>query len=748
VILSVIVTAQSTAPGAPGQDAQWLSAGKQAIGTSANPESKVWFTLANGVLTEVMYPNVQTANVQMLQFVVVNPKTKKVETEWDDANHQIKALRPDSLSFQQINTAKSGQWKITKTYATDSKKNQLSISILFDVKDLALELYVYFDPSMNNSGMNDTSWTRQDVFAASDGDKFSALISNGGFTRMTNGFSGMSDGLTQLRQTGQLTTYIRAEKGNVVQFARLIPFGAVPAEVKKGNRIKRLINIYGLSLGFGGSEAEAISVARAGGSNRLVTGDQDYDTGWADFVKTLPKVDPRYQAQFNMAAMVVKALEDKTTRGGNVASLSVPWGGGGNGNEGGTGYRMVWSRDLYHVFTAFLAIGDKAAAERALDFLFKIQQKEDGSFPQNSSLNGKEGWGSLQMDEVGYPLIMAWQLGRFDKDTWSHVKKAADFIVAKGPFSPQERWEERPGYSPSTIAAQIAGLVCAADIAKRNGDNASAEIYLKTADNWVANVEKWTATTKGKYGDGNYYLRISEKGEPDGNHKIELNNNAGTFYEHEIVDAGFLELVRLGIKRADDPLIVKSLKVIDELIKIDTPSGPAFYRYNHDGYGEMDDGRKWNFDGKYTGRGRPWPLLSGERGQYEIALYQAMESARFQEKLKAVPIISTLGRPGPISRATAVKDRNLASAYGRLDHMLAFASESLMLPEQIWDKKTAPPNADRRFMPDLKFGKGTGSATPLAWSMGQFIRLAINLKAGRNLDTPQIVYDRYVRGVK
>ncbi|HQU94042.1 MAG TPA: glycoside hydrolase family 15 protein, partial [Pyrinomonadaceae bacterium] len=349
-------------------------------------------------------------------------------------------------------------------------------------------------------------------------------------------------------------------------------------------------------------------------------------------------------------------------------------------------------------------------------------------FPQNSSLNGKEGWGSLQMDEVGYPLIMAWQIGKFDKETYEkHVKKAADFIVKHGPFSPQERWEERPGYSPSTIAAEIAGLVCAADIAKRNGDNTSAEVYLKTADNWVTNIEKWTATTKGKYGDGNYYLRVSEKGEPDAGHKIELNNNAGTFYEHEIVDAGFLELVRLGIKRADDPLIVKSLKVIDQLIKIDTPNGPAFYRYNHDGYGEMDDGRKWNFDGKYTGKGRPWPLLSGERGQYEIALCNAIRPPGF------------LARGNPICP-------NPASP--RLDHMLAFASESLMLPEQIWDRKTAPPNADRRFMPELKFGKGTGSATPLAWSMAQFIRLATNLKAGRNLDTPQIVYDRYVKGIR
>jgi glucoamylase len=710
LIFACLSVAQPTAPGGPGQDAQWLSAGKQAIGTSANPESKVWFTLANGVLTEVMYPNVQTANVQMLQFVVVNPKTRKVETEWDDANHQIKALRPDSLSFQQINTARSGEWKITKTYTTDVQRSVVMIDVRFEPKEQSSELYVYFDPSIGNSGMGDSagiahlSHPSMSVLEASDSTSnvrtqlfFSSPISN-----TYSGYSGPNDGMAQLRK-GEVPKSDAAANGNIIQMAKIDKPSAFTTFLTFGN-------------------AETVLNETVGAIDRRFTGARDaYDKGWADFVKTLPKVDPKYQAQFNMAAMVIKAFEDKTVRGGNIASLSVPWGGDGNGNTGGTGYRMVWSRDLYHVFTAFLAIGDRAAAERALEFLFKIQQKEDGSFPQNSNLDGTMGWGSLQMDEVGYPLIMAWQIGKFDKETYEkHVKKAADFIVAKGPFSPQERWEERPGYSPSTIAAQIAGLVCAADIAKRNGDNTSAETYLETADNWAANVEKWTVTTKGKYGDGNYYLRISEKGEPDGNHKIELNNNAGTFYEHEIVDAGFLELVRLGIKPADDPLIVKSLKVIDQLIKIETPNGPAFYRYNNDGYGEMDDGRKWNWDRKYTGKGRPWPLLSGERGQYELAL---------------------------CNEAAATYDWACTAGRSRLDHMLAFGSESLMIPEQIWDKPTAPPNADRRFMPLLKFGEGTGSATPLAWSMAQFIRLATNLKAGRNLDTPQIVYDRYKNGI-
>ncbi len=745
LLLSAAIIAQTSAPGAPGQDAQWLSAGKQAVGTSANPESKVWFTLANGVLTEVMYPNVQTANVQMLQFVVVNPKTKKVETEWDDANHEIKLLRPDSLSFQQINTAKSGEWKITKTYTTDPANNSVLIDVQFQAKTRDLNLYVYYDPSLANSGMKDRAYVgsgqlvpllpaavtpplspEYDLNSVEDNTR-SIMLFTSPASEWRSGYAGISDGMEQLKTFGRIQDPVwRAdEPGNVAQMARIL----------KPSRFTTVLSFGTASAGLSSPESSAAQASRSKG---FAKAQAEYDAGWADFVKTLPKVEAKYQPQFNMAAMVVKAFEDKSVRGGNIASLSVPWGGDGNGNTGGTGYRMVWSRDLYHVFTAFLAIGDKAAAERALDFLFKIQQKEDGSFPQNSGLDGKQGWGSLQMDEVGYPLIMAWQIGKFDKDTYEkHIKKAADFIVAKGPFSPQERWEERPGYSPSTIAAQIAGLVCAADIAKRNGDTASAETYLKTADNWAANVEKWTATTKGKYGDGNYYLRISVKGEPDGNHQIELNNNAGTFYEHEIVDAGFLELVRLGIKPADDPLIVKSLKVIDQIIKIETPSGPAFYRYNNDGYGEMDDGRKWNFDGKYTGRGRPWPLLSGERGQYELALQNQYSQA----------LAARSRRPDGQLLFVNPSKKHIRAAQARLDHMLAFGSESLMISEQIWDKKDAPPNADRRFMPLLKFGEGTGSATPLAWSMAQFIRLATNLKAGRNLDTPQIVYDRYKNGI-
>ncbi len=734
LLLACVCFSQTLAPGGPGKDSQWASAGKQGVGTSATLESKVWFTLQGGALTEVYYPDVTVANVQVLQFVVVNPKTKKVETERDDADTSIevrsisrrKNLLPvpvmdivysssaSSLAFEQKTSSRSGGWGLTKTYITDPTANAILFSVERYGFDPPLEFYVYYDPSLANSGMHDTGWTQGRALLSADGNVASALICGRcKFTDATNGFLGVNDGLTQLRENGKIVqTFSRAENGNLVQVAKI-----TPVSVGVGSSL-----IF--ALGFGKTPDEALASA----NRTLVKGYektyQEYQEGWIKFLESLPKVDPKYQAQFNMAAMQLKAHEDKTHRGANIASLSVPWGGGENANEANVGgYHLVWSRDLYHVATAFMTLGDKAAATRALDFLFRVQQRPDGSFPQNSWLDGKPFWTSLQMDEVAYPLILAYQLGKNDKPTWEkHVKKAADFIVKNGPATPQERWEEEGGYSPSTIAAEIAGLVCAAEIAKKNGDEASANLYLKTADEWQANIEKWTATTTGKYGDGNYYLRITQNGKPDADEKIELNNGGGTFFENEIVDAGFLELVRLGIKRADDPLIVKSLKVVDQVIKVDTPNGPGFYRYNHDGYGEIDDGRRWNWDGKYTGKGRLWAFLSGERGQYELALANSP---------------SMINRDGPSPKGALVK-----KALIRLDNMLAFANEGLMIPEQVWDKKEVPSNADGHI---FKFGEGTGSATPLAWSMAQFIRLAVNLKVGKNLDTPDIVYDRYVR---
>lgn len=723
--------AQTLAPGAPGKDANWATAGKQAVGTSTSLESKVWFTLANGVMTEVYYPDVTVANTHLLQFVVVNPKTKKVETELDDAVHQIKVLRPDSLSFQQINTAKSGKWKITKTYATDVERDSVLIDVQFETKNKNLNLYVYYDPSLGNSGMGDrtglnfrwedsvTSFLMPDSSLFSEDIKSnitSVLYISSKLTEKTNGFYQINDGLEELRKNGKIVnSYSQAENGNVVQVAKI-------------NSPK----IFTAILSFGKTDVESMQKSVLSRKKGFIKCQTEYEKQWSDYIKNLPKVDPKYQAQFNMAAMILKAFEDKTNRGANIASLSIPWGGGANANEvGSSGYHAAWARDLYQVATAFMALGDKDAANRALDFLFKIQQKSDGSFPQNSWLDGKPIGGSLQMDQVGYPLILAHELGRFNKETYTkHVKPAADFIVKNGPITPQERWEEKGGCSPSTIAAEIAGLVCAAEIARKNNDLDSANRWLKVADEWQSNIEKWTVTTNGKHSKEPYYVRLTQHGKPDAGEKYEINGTFGMVDERDIVDAGFLELVRLGIKSPDDKIIQNSIKVVDQIISVKTPNGVGFYRYNFDSYGEPDNGQRWNYDGKWTGKGRLWALLSGERGQYELAMMRLLED--FNEK-------QTNQGFNPIWAWRA---------KSRLESMAQFANDGLMIPEQVWDSPNIPKNIDKQFIPELKFGEGTGSATPLAWSMAQFIRLAVNLKEGRNLDTPKVVYDRYVLGKK
>lgn len=648
---------------AQGADAHWPTAAKNGFGTSTTLSSKVWFTLANGVMTEVFFPTLDVPNVQTLQFQITTGG--RVETEAADTLHRLELPNPNSLTFRQVNTAKQGQYTITKTYVTDPRRNTVLIDLDFDGPASA-QLSVYYDPSLNNSGMHDSAWTKGEALVAIDGNKASALLTTCGFTEATNSYLGGSKSPS-------------ATNGNVVQEATL-----------KRRRCT-------LALGFGETVLQAERAARASLARGFEVVRREYEAGWSAYASRLPRIT-KHQRQFNMAAMVLKGLEDKTFRGASIASPSTPWGGGPNANEPTvSGYHGVWARDLYHVATAFDAIGDRATAGRLLDYLFRVQQKADGSFPQNSWVDGRPIGNGLQMDQVALPLVLANQLGRNDRSVWQkHIKPAADFILRHGPRTDQDRWEEKPGYSPATIAAQIAGLVCASEIARINGDTAAARKYLETADSWAAKVEQWTVRKAENY--AGYFLRITENDDPNDGAKMEINSSNRVVDERTIVDAGFLELVRLGVKPPQHRVIVDSLELIDELIAVQTPVGEGWRRYNHDAYGETAAGG--NYDGR-NGVGRLWTLLTGERGEYELAA------------------------------------GDFASAQQRLDTLAAFANDGLMIPEQVWDLKKSPGFG-------LRFGSGTGSATPLAWSMAQFIRLAMNIKRRRNLETPAVVLNRYV----
>jgi glucoamylase len=659
----------------------WTSGAKEAVGTSVTMQSKIWFTLENGIMTEVYYPRLDTADVRTLEFAVSDGT--RVWLESGDMRHSIQQTDEGALIFRQTNRAPDGQFQIAKTYVTDPQRNTVLIDVSFSATP-KYSLYVLYDPSLKNSGYGDTGYSEENALIAQKDDVASALIGSTKFEKTSSGFAGASDGYTDLLLHHQLSwAFGRAENGNVIQVAEIG------------------VRHFTLALGFGSTPAGAIATARASLTQGFSAVSADYSQGWHEYVQKLRPITGSYAHEFRLAAMVLKAHEDKTYRGAMIASMSIPWGNAVRADKPTVGgYHLVWARDLYEVATALLAAGDRDAAERALNYLFTVQQKPDGSFPQNSWLDGKPYWTALQMDEVAYPLVLAWQLGKTDGDTWTHhVRPAADFVVARGPVTQEERWEEVGGYSPSTIAAEIAGLVCAADIARKNGAEDDAHRYLQAADDWNAHLEEWLVTTTGHLGGaedpGGYYMRIDNNADPNDGYQLDVHNGGGIWDERDVADAGFLELVRLGIRPANDPTIEHSVKIVDSTIRVDTPNGPSFHRYSHDGYGETFFGGPWLGEGV----GRLWPIFTGERGEYEIALGQD---------------------PAPYLQA-----------------MLHFANRGGMIPEQVWD--TAEPTS-----PHLAFGEGTGSATPLAWSMAQFIRLVLCAQENKIVEQPSIVAEHFL----
>ena len=314
----------------------------------------------------------------------------------------------------------------------------------------------------------------------------------------------------------------------------------------------------------------------------------------------------------------------------------------------------------------------------------------------------------MQLDEIASPILLAWRLRREDRlpsfDPWHMIAKAARYLLLQGPVTGQERWEEQSGYSPSTLAVVIAALVCAAEFARWRGEVETAEFILAYADWLAAHVEDWTVTSRGELvpGKPRHYVRITPADpkvidpHPDvGTLEIELANGAGRHPARNVVGGDFLHLVRLGIRNAHDPLVLDSLEVIDRVIRRELPQGPCWRRYNHDAYGQKDDGSA--FDG--TGVGRSWPILTGERGHYELAA----------------------GRD-PLAYINVLE--RMANAGG-------------MLTEQLWDDDDLPGG-------NFKRGEPIGSAMPLCWSHAEYISLVRSRHDGAVFDRVEPAYQRYI----
>jgi len=751
----------SVAPGAPGAPSYFDLARKDCVGTAAGTRSKVWYTVAGGVLSDVYEPTIDNTNVSTLQYVVTDGATF-TDLQTRDMTYTV-AADPSGMACTVTSTDAEHGFRLVTTYITDPASDTVLLhtaleSVPGSSTNLAgLHLYARLDAHVNgnggggtqnagaNSGVIDTStgtpvpviFSTNTVANATNRDyavpTYMALVASTPVTTASVGYEGTpSDGLTQLDTSHTLTAYTDAPDGHIVATEDVTPH--------HGNQVT-------LALGFGRTQAQSLSTADTSLSHPFGQTEATYRHGWtvydaglqpppASFPGLTPSQAASLDSHYWLSANVLKASEDKTYPGAIVASLASPWGQSvpagvlANGEPSYFGsYREVFARDLYEAFTGLLADGDIATAQAATLFLFDRQQLANGSMPRNSLLNGQAApdTGGTQLDETSYPILMALLSGLGgDASLYkNHIRPAADFLVANGPSFGVERWEEQTGYSPSTIAAEIAGLTAASVIAKTNGDTARAQLYQATADDFQRTIKTWTVTTTGPDAPS-YFIRLSETGNPNAATTYSLGNGGPTLDQRTVIDGGFQELVRLGELPVSDPDVQASLAVLDKQISVATPSGTGYYRYGNsaadgsaDGYGDCyqpsqtsctTPGAPW--PPTDIGTGHLWPVLSGERAESDLAEGQA------------------------------------GSAADLLKAMINFSSGVGLVPEQAWEDPdlAASPYGSDPATASIGFtdGQAAGSASPLSWAQAQELRLIVSLGTGRDVDTPAVTTARYV----
>jgi len=696
--------------GAPGISPRWTHGAKEAVGTAYSTSSRVWFTVSGGVLSEIYYPTVDRPQVRDLQYLVSDGKTFFHDVR-RHLHSSVEYISECGLGVRIINEDPEGRYRLINHVIGDPHQPCVLIETRLEGdKDFLsrLHLYVLLAPHLEvggwgNSG-NLTEIAGRSFLTAHREGTWLALGASVPFLRSSCGYVGASDGWQDVAHSFKMKyEFAAAEDGNVALVAEM-------------DLRKRYGFTLGLAFGHGLHRAvtslfQSLGIPFAEHRNRLLR-------QWNRACSRFPVADPRLVndggALHQRSHELLLAHEDKVYPGAIIASMSIPW-GETRGDEDLGEYHLVWTRDMVNSATGLLAAGDVTTSLRALTYL-ACSQQPDGGFPQNFWIDGRPYWSGIQLDEVAFPIILASRLHRAnalrDFDPYPMVLLAARYLVIHGPATPQERWEENSGYSPSTLASNITALVCAACLAREHGDETTARFLEEYADFLEAHVEIWTVTRNGTLvpGISQHYVRInpvdindpndaSHDGGPD-QRAVWIRNRAPgartEFPASEIVDAGFLELVRYGVRKAGDPLIEDSLKVVDAVLKVDLPGGPCWRRYTHDGYGQRDDGGA--FDG--WGKGRPWPLLTGERGHYELA---AGRNVR------------------PFIRA-----------------MENFATKTRLLPEQIWDLPDRPESL-------MYYGKPTGAAMPLMWAHAEYIKLVRSAENGQVFDRVPEVASRYQR---
>jgi glucoamylase len=701
--------------GAPGIEPRWTSSAKEGLGTAYHTSCRLWFTLSHGIVNEIYYPHVDQPNTRDFQFLISDGDTFCHE-EKRDLDHRIEYPERDCVFYRLTNSEPGGRYRIVKHVLTDPHRSVLLVHTKLEVLDESLRgrlrLYALLAPHLARYGAGNSGWCSEiggnQLLHAERGDVHLVMGCSNGFSRRSVGYVGASDGWQDLMKGREIPLgtprgrfrmdweFRSADNGNI----------ALTAEVKLDKDDECTI-----AIALGRSCQSTVAKLLQSLADPFAVHREAYVRQWQRTVIN-PKFDfSSHTADgghlYRLSRCILLAHEDKTFEGALIASMSIPWGETKNDNDLG-GYHLVWTRDMVQSATALLASGQTSTPLRALIWLAAIQ-REDGLFPQNSWINGEAYWSGLQLDEMAAPILLAWRLrnqganlGLFDPRVM--IFRAASYLIRNGPVTAQERWEENSGYSPSTLATVIASLVCAAEFAGDCAEKDAADFILAYADWLAAHLEEWTVTTQGELVEGfqRHYIRINptDPQSPDPHADpnttvLAVANGGGLHPARNVVGGDFLHLVRLGIRAADDPVVRDSIEVVDRVLKRDLPQGPCWRRYNHDGYGQKDDGSA--FDG--TGVGRSWPLLTGERGHYELAAGR-----------DSLPLIAAMEK---------------------------FANAGAMLTEQLWDGADLADQSMKRGLP-------TGAAMPLCWSHAEYVSLVRSRHDGVCFDRVEPAFQRYV----
>jgi glucoamylase len=708
------------APGWPGVKPHWAPADKQGVGTAVGPEglasSPIWFTLGHGAITEVYHPRADSPRTRDLSLIVADGRGY-VSDECRDAEHEVESLADGVPAYRLINTCKRRHYRIEKTIIAHPHQAAVLQHTRFTPLRGTLDdyrLFAVLDPHLGlRKGVAASGWVGEHkgrtMLLAERGDCALALAIAPDWADGSVGYAGtISDGRRDVLRHGRLTRhYRRAPRGNVLLTGEI--------DLRRGG------GEFVLALGFGLDPGEAAHRALAGVRDDFEALVARYVADWRAWQEPLlrlEEVEPGPRDLYRTSTMALRVHSGKSIPGAIVASLATPWGpafGDERKGPGRGGYHMVWPRDQGQAAGAMLASGARAEARAALEFL-RDAQEEDGHWPQNMWASGATYWSGIQLGETAMPILLADLLhrqGALDDAEldgyWPMVRAAAGYILRAGPATQEERWENARGYNPYTLGALIAALLVAAEMAERRGEGRAAAFLRESADAWYSSIDHWTyvedTRLARRVGVPGYYLRVAppdEGGEPvkaDDPHGLDRKVLIrGEYAPAQVVSPDALAYVRFGLRAADDPRITDTIKVIDTILKTETPFGPCWHRYNHDYYGERADGSP--FSGK-DGHGRCWPLLSGERAHYEL----------------------TAGRRDEAIRLLRAVER--------------FAGDGGLIPEQVWDAPDVPEH-------ELYFGRPSGSAMPLAWAHAEYVKLRRSLRDGRVFDLPPQTVRRYL----